>query len=225
MDSTLELAKALLPDPPVTIEAFGIERSAATVTVMGFDEDHLVARMSWLDARTGMALVLPIRSETGGGYDLCCSVNTVYFQGGIDGEARLQVNSIERRKPYRTEPRAPAHDLCAPLAVVQIIDAKGLPHNSEVDVRMVDLSAAGIGFTSERPFHAGDLVIVTTEIDGHPCRFHAQVVNATRSLYGRNRIGCRITTATAADSQRIARLVSGRPLTNSEHDRRPRRTA
>jgi hypothetical protein len=225
MDDKIELAKALLPDPPFTIEAFGVERSAATLTVTAFHEDHLVARMSWLDARTGLELVLPIRSENGGGYDLCCSVDTVYFQGGIDGEARLQVTSIERRKPYRTEARAPASDLVTHLAVVHIVDAKRLPHNTKVNVRMVDLSAAGIGFTSDRPFDAGDIVIVTTQVDGHTCHFHARVLNATGSLYGRSRIGCQITNATTGDYQRLATLVAERPLTSSESNRRPRRIA
>jgi hypothetical protein len=76
------------------------------------DDGLLSARMSSLDAHDGMRLVVPINNAQGGGYDIVCEVAGRFFRSGLEVAVDLSVIRVERRKPFRSEPRARLNELC-----------------------------------------------------------------------------------------------------------------
>lgn len=202
----IEMACAVLPPFPVEIEAFKQNGAALTLRISEADADRLHAFVPWGEAREEMDLLIPVRHPERGGYDIACRVAAVYFEGGTLGRVELEISGITRRKPYRVAARA----MASALASVRIVAGRHIAARSEFDVRLVDVSAGGVAFQTERKLSRGDIVSLAAQVPGTPVLITARVVNVDRSAYGRSRIGCELLEATADQRRRLAEFVSSR---------------
>jgi PilZ domain len=207
----LEMACVVLPEFPVDIEAYNQNGAAVTLRISGTGEDRLQAFTEWGAAREGMDLLIPIRHPERGGYDVACRVTAVYFEGGALGRADLEISSVKRRKPYRAAARAAA----SALASVRVVAGRHLAARSEFDVRLVDVSAGGVAFQTERKLRRGDIISLAAKVPDTTVFITARVVNVDRYAYGRSRIGCELLEATAEQRRRLVEFVANHPDTSA----------
>lgn len=207
----LEMACAVLPPFPVDVEAYKENGSALTLRVSGTEGDRLQAFTAWGEAREHMNLLIPVRHPERGGYDIACRVDAVYFEGGTLGRVELEISAVMRRKPYRAAARAAA----SAMASVRVVAGRHLAARSEFDVRLVDVSAGGVAFQTERRLSRGDIVSLAAQVPETTVFITARVVNVDRSAYGRLRIGCELLEATPEQRRRLAEFVASRPETTA----------
>ena len=212
-DRNLQMARAILPELPFDIDAYQSNGAASTLRIYGEENGHVHAMMPWAEAREDMALIIPIRSADRGGYDIACHVEGVYFEGGTLGRVDLAITAVSRRKPYRAVVRAHASQ----LALLTIIAARRHKAHDEFDVRLVDLSATGFAFLTERKLAAGDIVGLSTQLGHDNFYAKARVINPAPAPYGRLRVGCQILDATPEQTRQLERYVESQP---SSGDRR-----
>jgi hypothetical protein len=202
----LEMACAVLPPFPVDVEAYKQSGSALTLRVSGTEDGRLQAFTAWGEAREEMELLIPVRHPDRGGYDITCLVTAVYFEGGTLGRVELEISSVKRRKPYRAAARASA----SALASVRVVAGRKVAARSEFDVRLVDVSAGGVAFQTERKLSRGDIISLAAKVPETTVFITARVVNVDRSAYGRLRIGCELLEATPEQRRRLAEFVASR---------------
>lgn len=215
-DRNLQMARAILPELPFDTDAYQSSGAASTLRIYGEENGHLHAMMPWAEAREGMALIIPIRSEERGGYDIACHVADVYFEGGSLGRVDLEITAVSRRKPYRAVVRAHASQ----LALVTIVASRHQATREEFDVRLVDLSVTGFAFLTERKLAPGDIVALSTQLGDANFFAEARVVNPGPAPYGRRRMGCEILKPTRAQTLQLERYVEAQPTVPAD-----RRTA
>ncbi len=202
----LEMACAVLPEFPVDIETYKQSGAALTLRISGAEHDRLQAYTAWGEAREDMELLIPIRHPDRGGYDITCRVDAVYFEGGTLGRVDLEISAVTRRKPYRAAARAVA----SALASVRVVAGRHVAARSEFDVRLVDVSAGGVAFQTERKLSRGDIISLAAQVPETTVFITARVVNVDRSAYGRSRIGCELLEATPEQRRRLAEYVATR---------------
>jgi PilZ domain len=88
-----------------------------------------------------------------------------------------------------------------------VISCRELPTGQQFQVEVVDLSASGLAFVSDRPFQLGDLVALMPKLAGHGIRLRARVLN-TRPDGDRSRVGCEVIAVRDDDRERLARLAA-----------------
>jgi hypothetical protein len=205
----LRSALRLLPKLPCTIDVISSEGGSFLLTlaategnlVYGYGDRELVKNDLELEAR--------LRDDQAGGWDIRFVIVRSYFQSGSDLMLHLNVLSVEQRFADRLAPRARV----AELASARVLYAKRHDRDEYFDVRLADVSPTGVAFITERRLDVGDLVEVSSIIDGRPIRFEVRVVRMLPALYGRNRVGCEITTILEADRQTLLRTAE-----RGEHD-------
>jgi hypothetical protein len=213
----LEMACAVLPPFPVDVEAFKQSGAALTLRVAGTEDGRLQAFTTWGEAREEMELLIPVRHPERGGYDIACQVAAVYFEGGTLGRVELAISSVKRRKPYRAAARAVA----SALASVRIVAGRHIAARSEFDVRLVDVSAGGVAFQTERKLSRGDIISLAAKVPETTVFITARVVNVDRSAYGRSRIGCELLEATPEQRRRLAEFVASRTEGDADESASP----
>jgi hypothetical protein len=92
-------------------------------------------------------------------------------------------------------------------------------------VRLVDVSATGLAFVSQRELSAGDLLRLVFPLGGRRLKVEARVVRMDPAPYGRHRIGCEITEIGDLDRKTIAQVAEEADAAGSEQERRPERLA
>jgi hypothetical protein len=202
----LEMACSVLPEFPVDVEAYKQSGSALTLRISGTEDGRLQAFTAWGEAREEMELLIPVRHPERGGYDIACQVSAVYFEGGTLGRVELEITGVKRRKPYRAAARA----MASALASVRVVAGRHLAARAEFDVRLVDVSAGGVAFQTERKLSRGDIISVAAKVPDATVFITARVVNVDPSSYGRQRIGCELLEATPEQRRRLADYVASR---------------
>jgi len=76
-------------------------------------------------------------------------------------------------------------------------------------------------WTSAWPLVAGALLELDTSIDGRTLRFEVRVVHMTPAIYGRNRVGCEITTILEADRHLLLEIAERYTADGSADQRNP----
>ena len=214
----LRNALSLLPPLPCSIDVISAEGGAFSLTlaaheggnlIYGYGDRNLVKNDLELEAR--------LRDDGGEGWDIRFSVVRSYFQSGTDLLLHLNVVSLEQRFADRVAPRAHL----AALASVRVLYAKAQERGERFDVRLADVSPTGAAFITERRMTAGDLLEIETLIDERPIRFELRVVRMLPAVYGRNRVGCEITTILEADRQTLLRAAERSRREDSPDQRNP----
>jgi hypothetical protein len=207
MDPNLEMACAVLPSFPLDVEAYRQNGASVSLQLAGAADGHLQAFAQWGEVLESMELLIPIRHPERGGYDIACEVAAVYFEGGTRGRAELAVQAVRRRKPYRAGARAGA----STLASIRVVAGRNIAPRSEFDARLVDVSANGVAFQTERRLTPGDIISLSARVPDTTVFITARVLNVDRSAYGRTRVGCELVEATEDQRRRLAEFVSRNP--------------
>ena len=84
-----------------------------------------------------------------------------------------------------------------------------------------DGAPAGAAFISERTLSTGDLLELTTVVDDRPIRFELRVVRSIPAIYGRNRVGCEVTSILEADRHTLTQLSERYQREGSPEQRNP----
>ena len=213
----LRSALRLLPKLPCTIDVISSEGGAFALTlaategnlIYGYGDRELVKNDLELEAR--------IRDEAGDGWDIRFLIVRSYFQSGSDLLLHLNVQTLEQRFADRLAPRARV----AELASARVLYARRHQRDDHFDVRLADVSPTGTAFVTDRRLDMGDLLEINSSIEDWPIRFEVRVVRTLPALYGRNRIGCEITTILEADRQALLRVAARADQDDSAEQRNP----
>jgi hypothetical protein len=198
----LQIARKVLPDLPVELRGWSTSGGSLAITLEAVTPSGLIsARMSNFECSDGMHLVIPINNEQGGGYDIVCSIVERFFRNGLDVTAEVSVISVERRKPFRSEPRATLNELC----LIRLLSRPA--GNLECEGKLVDISSSGVGITTDRELNLGDRLEMASNIGGEALRCTLIVLYAQSGVFGRFRSGCRIESINAAGKRVVARWV------------------
>jgi hypothetical protein len=198
----LRVARKILPDPPVELHSWSVTGGGLTVDIESItDAGHLSARMPSLRVHEGMHLVLPINLDEGGGYDVICEVTDRFYRNRLEATVSLAVLRVERRKPYRSEPRAALNELC----LIRLTSHR--PGTIELEGKIVDLSSSGIGITTDRALSQGDRLEIATHIGPHELRCTLIALHSQPASFGRYRIGCKIASVSPRDLHLITEHV------------------
>jgi hypothetical protein len=198
----VQIARKVLPSPPVEVRGWSMAGGSLQIALDGVAEDGLLtARMSSFDAQDGMHLVIPVNNEAGGGYDVICEVAGRFFRSGLEVNVELAVIRVERRKPYRSEPRAPLNELC----LLRLLSRKA--GAVEFEGKIVDISARGVGITTDRPLDPGDKLEMACQVGAESIRGMLIALYTEPASFGRFRTGCRIESANRAAERVIEEYV------------------
>jgi hypothetical protein len=215
----VEIARRVLPQLPADIAGWSMSGGSLTIAVESVSEAGLLtARMSSFDVHDGMRLVIPINNESGGGYDIVCELAQRFYRTGIDVTVELAVIRVERRKPYRSEPRAALNALCLIRLLSRragVIDFEG---------KLVDVSAGGIGITTDRPLDPGDRLEIASQVGSETLRCTLIAMYTDGAAFGRFRTGCRIESSNAAAARVIAAFVEAHGTLAGAPSQRRRQT-
>jgi hypothetical protein len=203
----LALAVAILPGVPGEVEAYRSTGPATVLQLYDTTEDRLLAVVPRGDVHQDSALVIPVRNEERGGYDVACHVVEMYYESGSHSRAELEVTSVSRLKPFRAVARAHLSQ----LALVAVVAGAELSHGIEFDARLADISQTGFALLTERHLERGDLITMTTQLDTAVLRVKARCVQVALAPYGRRRIGCQIIDADSSSSLQLSRFLERQP--------------
>ena len=204
----LALALAILPGVPGEIEAYRSTGPATLLQLYDKTEDRLLALVPRGDVHKDSALVIPVRNEERGGYDVACHVTEMYYESDAHSRVELEVTSVSRLKPFRAVARAHLSQ----LALVAVVAGAELNQGDEFDARLADISQSGFALSTERHLERGDLITMTTQLDSAVLRVQARCVQVAPAPYGRRRIGCQIIDADRSASLQLSRFLERQPV-------------
>jgi len=199
----LRSALSLLPPMPCSIDVISNDGGCFPLTlaavegnlVYGYGDRELVRKDLDLEAR--------LRDDRGEGWDIRFNILRSYFQSGDELLLHLEVTEVVARDTERRGPRAHL----AELATARVLYAKAHDRDELFDVRLADVSPSGAAFISERSLSTGDLLELTSVVDDRPIRFELRVVLSIPAIYGRNRVGCEVTSILEADRHTLVELA------------------
>jgi hypothetical protein len=102
---------------------------------------------------------------------------------------------------------------------------RSLPRDTVLDVRVVDVSATGCAFVTQKELDPGDMVLLEFGLTGRRMRIESRVVRLDPAPYGRYRAGCEITEISDGDRRAVSALAAEQPDRGSEEQRNPEAVA
>ncbi len=213
----LRSALSLLPPLPCSIDVISDDGGCFALTlaavegnlIYGYGDRELVRKDLDLEAR--------LRDDRGEGWDIHFKILRSYFQSGDELLLHLEVTGVAVRDAERRGPRAHLVE----LATARILYAKAHDRDELFDVRLADVSPDGTAFISERTLSTGDLIELVTVVDDRPVRLQVRVVRSIPAIYGRNRVGCEVTTILDADRHTLTQLAERYQREGSPEQRNP----
>jgi hypothetical protein len=213
----LRSALSLLPPMPCSIDVISDDGGCFPLTlaavegnlVYGYGDRELVRKHLTLEAR--------LRDDRGEGWDIHFTILRSYFQSGDELLLHLDVTEVIVRDAERRTPRAHLVE----LATARVLFGKTHERDELFDVRLADVSPAGAAFISERTLATGDLLELSTVVDDQPIRFELRVVRSIPAVYGRNRVGCEVTSILEADRHTLLKLAERYQREGSPEQRDP----
>ena len=124
-----------------------------------------------------------------GRYEIEFEVEEAFFHTGSESLVHLTVTNVRHRKARRASPR---------VGVSVKLDARvrycrTMPRDAQVEVRLIDVSATGLAFVTQRELSAGDMFQLSFPLAGELMEIETRVVRLDPAPYGRYRAGCEIT--------------------------------
>jgi hypothetical protein len=216
-EELLTLALGVLPALPETIDVLSEDGGCFALVLEGCEDGMLLGQAPRNAIRDDLHLLARIYYPDRGRYEVELEVVEHFFQSLTEALVHLAVSGVRHRKARRAAPRVavstPAH------AVVRY--CRSLPRDTALDVRLVDISATGCAFVTQRELDPGDLVHLAFVLEGREVRPEARVVRLDPAPYGRYRAGCEITEITDSDRRAISSLASVSAMAGSEDERKP----
>jgi hypothetical protein len=181
----LTIALGVLPKLPYDATCLRDDGGQLRLSLIEVREGELYGTMASLDAEKGLKLTIPVEAERGG-YSVGCTISEVYFLGGIESGAMLQVDEVLRRKPYRLKERVAADS----TVTLRVITASSIASGTTLHGRLLDISSSGAGLSLETELAAGDRIAIDTTVHGVRVIGEAVAMKASRMAFGRWRVGC-----------------------------------
>jgi PilZ domain len=211
----LELALGILAEMPTTLEVLSDDGGSVTIELAGHDVEMLHALAPKSRVRLGLSLRLRTRNTEGRGYDVDMSVGELFFHSAGVAAVHLTVERVRRFNGNRATPRARVDD----LAFVGVLYSSLPLEDPEFDVRMVDVSPDGMAFVTDKRLAVGDLLSVMATVDRKLIRMRARVLHVADAHYGRNRIGCEVTSIRGSERAQLALKAALEEATGSIQQR------
>jgi PilZ domain len=215
----LGLAQGILPPPPCSIDLISEDGGSFAVSFSGYEDNMILLHAPRLSVRKQLRLLARISDQQRGGYEVELEILDCFFHSGEHTLVHAIVTAVRRRKGRRLAPRV----AISQPATARIVASASLPTNTELDVRITDVSATGLAFSSQRPLDTGDQLTVHLDLSDRPTAITSRVARCDRAPYGRFRVGCEIRNLTEHDHQALARLsqISDSPSATSDRRRSP----
>jgi PilZ domain len=215
-EELLALALGVLPPPPFQIEVLSEDGGGFLLAIFAREGELLHAFGPREAVRKDLHLLARITDEARGRYELEFEVVDAFFHSGTDTLVHVAVSGVRHRKMRRAAPRIGV----AEPATARVVFCRTLPRDSEVAVRLADISTTGLAFSAATRLDIGDLLSVTTRLAGHPAEMEVRVIRTDPAPYDRYRIGCEITEVDEPTRAVIAQLAEVAE-SGSEAERRP----
>jgi hypothetical protein len=213
----LRSALSLLPPMPCSIDVISDDGGCFALTLAAVEGDLVYGYGDRELVRKDLDLEARLRDDRGEGWDIHFKILRSYFQSGDELLLHLEVTEVVVRDAERRSPRAHL----AELATARVLYGKAHDRDELFDVRLADVSPRGAAFISERTLSTGDLLELSTVVDERPIRFEVRVVRSIPAIYGRNRIGCEITSILEADRHTLKQLSERFEREGSPEQRNP----
>lgn len=211
-EELLTLALGVLPPLPCKVDVLS-EDGGSFALAVSHPEDGVLHTFGPRDRmRKDLHLLARITDESRGGYEVEFEVLETFFHSGLETLAHVGVSGVRRRKMRRTAARIQT----AEPATATVIFCRSHPRDTELDVRLADVSATGVAFTCAKPLDEGDLFLVRTRLNGEPVQMEARVIRCYPAPYDRFRVGCEITELDEHDRRVLTGLVQETPAGSIE---------
>jgi PilZ domain-containing protein len=182
----LTIALGVLPELPHNATCLRDDGGQLRLSLLEIREGQLYGTMASLDAEKGLKLTIPIDRAERGGYSIGCTITEVYFLGGVESGALLQVDEVLRRKPYRLKERVTTDS----TATLRVVTASQLASGTTFLGRLLDISSSGVGLSLETELAIGDRIAIDSTVHGVRVLGEAVAIKASKMAFGRWRVGC-----------------------------------
>jgi hypothetical protein len=220
-EELLTLALGVLPELPDTIDVLSEDGGCFAVTISSREEDLLLGHAPRGAIRNDLHLLARVFHPGRGRYEVEFEVADHFFQSTAEAQVHLAVSGVRHRKARRASPRVA---VSTPATAV-IKYCRSLPRDTQLEVRLVDVSATGCAFVTQKELAAGDLVKLAFTLNGRQMEPEARVVRIDPAPYGRYRAGCEITEISDGDRKAISGVAEGTDEYGSEDQRNPEAVA
>jgi hypothetical protein len=220
-EELLTLALGVLPELPDTIDVLSEDGGCFAVTISSREEDLLLGHAPRGAIRNDLHLLARVFHPGRGRYEVEFEVADHFFHSVAEAQVHLAVSGVRHRKARRASPRVA---VSTPATAV-INYCRSLPRDTELEVRLVDVSATGCAFVTQKELAAGDLVRLAFTLNGRQMEPEARVVRIDPAPYGRYRAGCEITEISDGDRKAISGVAEGTDEHGSEDQRNPEAVA
>jgi hypothetical protein len=216
----MTLALGVLPALPATVDVLSEGGGCHVLRLSHSEGDVLHGFCTRSAMRTGLHLLARVFDEQRGRYEIEFEVEESFFHTGSESLVHLTVTNVRHRKARRASPR---------VGVSVKLDARvrycrTMPRDAQVEVRLIDVSATGLAFVTQRELSAGDMFQLSFPLAGELMEIETRVVRLDPAPYGRYRAGCEITEISDAHRRAISRLAEGAEEAGSAAERRPEHT-
>jgi hypothetical protein len=219
-EELLALALGVLPPLPCQVEVLSEDGGGFSISLQeGTPQGGhrlLQAFGPRQQVRKDLHLLARITDRLRGRYEVEFEVVEAFFQSGSETLMHIAVSGVRHRKMRRAAPRVSV----AEPALARVIFCRTLARDSELEVRLADISTTGLAFTAVRNLDPGDLLGVSTRLRGNPIEAEARVIRCDPAPYNRVRVGCEITELDD-DARRIIEGVADGAESGSEAERQP----
>jgi hypothetical protein len=201
----LQLALGVLPPLPCEMEVLSEDGGSFTMALQDGSPQGgnrmLQAFGPQQQVRKELHLLARVTDQLRGRYEVEFEVVDAFFQSGSETLMHVAVSGVRHRKMRRAAPRV----MVAEPAVARVVFCRTLARDSELEVRLADISATGLAFTAARGLDTGDLLSVTTRLAGQRIEAEVRVIRCDPEPYDRVRVGCEITEL----SDHTRRIIDG----------------
>jgi hypothetical protein len=167
--------------------------------------------------RPGLHLLARVVDEQRGRYEIEFEVVEAFFHSGQEALMHLAVVGVRHRKARRAAPRV---GVSVQLAA-RVRYGHSMPRDTELVVRLIDISTTGLAFVTERELATGDMFLLPFRLGDRDMRVDARVVRVDPAPYGRYRAGCEIVEISDGDRRTISALADQSEQRGSQEERRP----
>jgi hypothetical protein len=179
----LTLALGVLPPAPADLTVARAEGGEVDVRLCGHCDAGLLVRMAVADADATSGVIFAIKRPGGAAFAVFGSISTRSPLGGEECEVLIEVDEVLRWKQRRRT------DLDLP-ATVALCDPPTTQHNELTPVRVLNLSAEGVAFSTRGRYRNGDRILLSLQMAELPFVTAARVLQVGRPVFGQSRVSC-----------------------------------
>ena len=216
-EELLTLALGVLPELPDTIDVLSEDGGCFPLALEDRQDGLLRGQAPRSAIRDELHLLARVYYPDRGRYEVELEVVEHFFQSVSEALVHLAVSGVRHRKARRASPRVA---MSAPARAI-VRYCRSLPRGTALEVRLVDVSATGCAFVTQKELDPGDLVHLTFMLESREVRPEARIVRLDPAPYGRYRAGCEITDISDVDRRAISSLASVSAMGGSEEQRNP----